>query len=174
MTDQVFHPSCSHRRQLRPCSVMKKSHKPFTFEVKRSRLLSPKASTFQRYVVAPELHQTRKVPDASGLQVAVALTASSLPSKARILPSLMSERIWIEELMPPIPVASSPSDVPEAGEEPEAVVAALPAPPEVMASPADLLQEEPEQPPQGRHRAKSPDDLPRGERWKRRLPRAAW
>jgi hypothetical protein len=153
---------------------MKKSQKPFTFEVKRSRLPSPRATTFQRYVAAPEHHQMRKVPDASGLQVMVARDAAPLASKARILPSLMSKRVWIEELMPPIPVASSPGDVPEAGEERETVVAALPAAPEVMASPADLLQEKPEQPKQVRHRAKSPDDLPRGERWKRRLPRAAW
>jgi hypothetical protein len=153
---------------------MKKSHKPFTFEVKRSRLPSPKASTFQRYVVAPELHQTRKAPDASGLQVVVARDAAPLPSKARILPSLMDERIWIEEFMPPIPAASSPGDVPEAGEEPEAVVEALPAAPELRASPADLPRNEPGKPKQGRPRAKSPDNLPRGERWKRRLPRMAW
>jgi hypothetical protein len=149
---------------------MKKSPKPFTFEVKRSRLPSPKASTFQRYVVAPELHQMQKAPDASGRQVMVPLDAAPLPSKARILPSLMRERIWIEELMLPIPAASSPGDVPEAGEEPEAVVAALPAAPEVMASRADLPRNEPGKPKQGRLRAKSPDTLPRGERWKRRLP----
>jgi hypothetical protein len=153
---------------------MKKSRKPFTFEVKRSRLPSPKASTFQRYVAAPERDPARRTPDASGLQVAISVEPPPPPSPARILPSLLSERIWIEELMSPIPVASSPGDVPETGEEPEAVVAALPAAPEVMASPADLLQEEPEQPKQVRHRAKSLDDLPRGERWKRRLPRAAW
>ncbi|WP_147021806.1 hypothetical protein [Microvirga aerophila] len=153
---------------------MKKSQKPFTFEVKRSRLLSPKASTFQRYVAATERHQTRKAPDASGLQVVVARTAAPLPSKARILPSLMRERVWIEELMLPVPVASSLSDVPEVVEEPEAVVEALPAAPEVMASRADLPRNEPGKPKQGRPRAKSPDDLPRGERWKRRLPRTAW
>jgi hypothetical protein len=153
---------------------MKKSQKPFTFEVRRSRLPSPKATTFQRYVVAPEFHQTRKALDASGLHVVVARDAAPLPSKARILPSLMRDGLRIEELMLPIPVASSLSDVPEAVAEPDAVVAALPAAAEVMASPADLLQEEPEQPKQVRHRAKSPDDLPRGERWKRRLPRAAW
>jgi hypothetical protein len=153
---------------------MKKSQKPFTFEVKRSRLPSPKASTLQRYVVAPELHQTRKALDASGLQVVVARDAPPLPAKARILPSLMRDGLRIEELMPPIPVASSLSDVPETGEEPEVAVAALPAAPEVTASPADLPRNEPEQPRQGRHRVKSLDDLPRGERWKRRLPRAAW
>ncbi len=153
---------------------MKKSQKPFTFEVKRSRLPSPKATTFQRYVVAPGLHETRKAPDASGLQVVVARDAPPLPSKARILPSLMRERVWIEELILPIPAVSSPSDVPEAGEEREAVVAAFPAAPEVMASAADLPRNEPEPPKQVRHRAKSPDDLPRGERWKRRLPRAVW
>jgi hypothetical protein len=104
----------------------------------------------------------------------VALDAAPLPSKARILPSLMSERIWIEKPMLPVPVASSPGDVPEAGEEPEAAAEALPAASEVWASPADLPRDESEQPRQGRPRAKSPDDLPRGERWKRRLPRTAW
>jgi hypothetical protein len=121
-----------------------------------------------------KLHQMQKAPDASGLQVMVALDAAPLPSKARILPSLMSERIWIEKPMLPVPVASSPGDVPKAGEEPEAAVEALPAAPEVMASPEDLPRDEPGKPKQGRPRAKSPDDLPRGERWKRRLPRAAW
>jgi hypothetical protein len=153
---------------------MKKSQKSFTFEVRRSRLPSPKATTFQRYVAAPEHHQMRKVPDASGLHVVVARDAAPLPSKARILPSLMSKRVWIEEPMSPIPAASSAGDVPETGEEPEAVVAALPATPEVMTSRADLPRDEPERSKPVRHHAKSPDDLPRGERWKRRLPRAAW
>jgi hypothetical protein len=146
---------------------MKKSHKPFTFEVKRSRLSSPKASTFQRYVVAPELHQMRKAPDASGLQVVVARDAAPLPSKARILPSLLGERIWSKE-----------PEVPKIVEKPEAAVETGLAASDIIASAGDLLPAEPMEEPNRsrlvRHRAKSPDDLPRSERWKRRLPRSAW
>jgi hypothetical protein len=87
----------------------------------------------------------------------------------------MSEKIWIDG-----PDVMSPA-TPEVEKAPEAVTSraeedneALPAAPEVMTSRADLPRDEPERSKPVRSTAKSPDDLPRGERWKRRLPRMAW
>jgi hypothetical protein len=146
---------------------MKKSHKPFTFEVKRSRLSSPKASTFQRYVAAPEPEAARRTPDASGLQAVIRVEPSPPPSPVRILPSLLGERIWSKE-----------PEVPKIVEKPEAAVETGLAASDIIASAGDLLPAEPMEEPNRsrlvRHRAKSPDDLPRSERWKRRLPRSAW
>jgi hypothetical protein len=156
---------------------MKKSHRPFTFEVKRSRLSSPKASAFQRYVAAPELDPARRTPDASGLHVAISVQPPPPPSPARILPSLLSERIWSAK--PEVPSQTTPAviDVPKIKEQSEAAIEDRSISSDIVASAGDLLPAEPEEPDRSkpvRRRAKSPDDLPRGERWKRRLPRAAW
>jgi hypothetical protein len=156
---------------------MKKPQKPFTFEVKRSRLSSPKASTFQRYVAAPEPEAARRTPDASGLQAAIRVEPPPPPSPVRILPSLLGERIWSKE--PEVPPQATPAveEGPKIVEEPEAAVETGLAASDIIASAGDLLPAEPEEPDRSRlvrHRAKSPDDLPRSERWKRRLPRSAW
>jgi hypothetical protein len=149
---------------------MKKPQRPFTFEVKRSRLPSAKASTFQRYVV-PDLARTRHKPDASELPVAKVADVPSLATGARILPSLSGERIWTEEPVSPATAAPDLIQV-EAVEEPEVEVS--PAAPETTAPAVDLPTSQREQSKRSRPRAKSLDDLARGERWKRRLPRAAW
>jgi hypothetical protein len=169
-------PSSAVRRPSSPpraSPVMKKPPKPFTFEVKRSRLSSPKASTFQRYLAAPEA--ARRTPDASGLQVAIRVEPPPPPSPVRILPSLLSERAWREE--PEVPaVTPDGEDAPDIVDKEAAVETRLAAS-DIIASAGDLLPAEPEEPNRSRlvrHRAKSPDDLPRSERWKRRLPRSAW
>ncbi len=156
---------------------MKKSFRSFTFEVKRSRLSSPKASTFQRYVAPPEPEAARRTPDASGLQITIALEVPPPPSPARILPSLLSERISTKE--PDVPQATPCGmGVPEVVEGPEAPVENRPITSELIAPAGDLLpadrDEERNRSKPVRHRAKSPDNLSRSERWKRRLPKAAW
>jgi hypothetical protein len=149
---------------------MKKSQRPFTFEVKRSRLPSRTPSTFQRYVALDPAGERHK-PDASELPVAKGADVPSLPKGARILPSLSGERIWTEEPVAPVTAAPDLIQV-EAVEEPEVEVS--PAAPETTAPAVDLPKNQREQSRRSRPRAKSPDDLARGERWKRRLPRAAW
>jgi hypothetical protein len=94
------------------------------------------------------------------------------------LPSLLSERIWIAD--PEVPPQATPDvmDAPEVVEVPEAVVETGLAASDNIASARDLLPAEPQKETNRskpvRHRAKSPDDLPRSQRWKRRLPRAVW
>jgi hypothetical protein len=149
---------------------MKKPQRPFTFEVKRSRLPSRKPSTFQRYVV-PDLAGARHMPDASERPVADVADVPSLSTGARILPSLSGERIWTEE--PASPATTAPNLIKvETVEEPE--VEATPTAPETTEPAGDFPKRQREQSKRSRPRAKSPDDLTRGERWKRRLPRAAW
>ncbi len=153
--------------------TMTKHQRPFTFEVKRSRLSSPKTSTFQRYVVAPApLVEVRIAPARSGRLVTDPGEAAPSPSAARILPSLLGERIWAEEPIAIIPAEPAPVAPIEVPEEPEAE----------MSPPAeDVVEPAPDHPGPELKRSRSIrrrrtalDDLPRGQRWKRRLPRAAW
>jgi hypothetical protein len=156
---------------------MKKSQKPFTFEVKRSRLSSPKVSIFQRYVAASEPEPARRTPDASGLQIATHVESPPPPSPVRILPSLLRERTWTADPEVPPQAIFAVEEVAKIVEEPEAAVETGLAASDIIASAGDLLPAEPEETDRSkpvRHRAKSPDDLPRSQRWKRRLPRSAW
>jgi hypothetical protein len=151
---------------------MKKSQRPFTFEVKRSRLASQTPSTFQRYVGAPVATGVQNEQDASG---PTSIRASDPPpprSGGRILPNLLGEKVWVEERVQLAPAPPEPVETCETLEEP--AIEPSPAVFEMVALPANEVDEEPSRPKRARRLARSPDDLPRGERWKRRLPRAAW
>jgi hypothetical protein len=155
---------------------MKKSTPHFTFEVKRSRLPSQKASTFQRFIIAPkpaEPPPKQELLDRGGDSDAAVNV--SLPER-RVLPSV------VENFAPEEPVvlrpkkrrvirprrtvepAAATASMSEEASEPIAVEEALPV------RPAAIL------PFVKRQRAvpKAVADLPRGQKWKRRLPRVAW
>ena len=152
---------------------MTKHQRPFTFEVKRSRLSSPKTSAFQRYVVAPDpLVEMQTTPSQSWRSVTDPGEAAPCPSTARILPSLSGGKIWAEEPIAIIPAGPTPVELIEEPEEPEA---------ETSPPTEDVVEPAPDHPGAELKRSRSirrrrtaPDDLPRGQRWKRRLPRAAW
>jgi hypothetical protein len=150
------------------CSSMKKPQRPFTFEVKRSRLASRTPSTFQRYVVA----DVQDVQDASGPTSVRARDPIPVRSEGRILPSLLGEKVWVEQPVLPAPEPPEPVEACETLEEP----AIVPSPTTfaMVELPADRADEEPSRPKRARRLVRSLDDLPRGERWKRRLPRVAW
>jgi hypothetical protein len=162
----------SSATSLTSYTSMKKSQRPFTFEVKRSRLSSRTPLTFQRYVVAPVGTEVQNEQDASGPKSIRASNPAPPRSHGRILPSLLGEKVWVEELTSSAPAPPEPVDVCEVPEEPaiEPTAAAV----EMIEPLADRVDEETSRPKRIRRVAKSPDDLPRGERWKRRLPRAAW
>jgi hypothetical protein len=88
---------------------MKKSQRPFTFEVKRPRLPSQRASTFQRYVVAPVGADVRNEQDASGDTSIQTSDPIPVRSEGRILSSLLGEKVWVEE--PMLPAAAPPEAV---------------------------------------------------------------
>jgi hypothetical protein len=151
---------------------MKKSQRSFTFEVKRSRLAPQKAPTFQRYVVAPVGADVRNEQNASGPTSVRARDPIPVRSVGRILPSLLGEKVWVDQPVLLTPAPLEPVEACETLDEP----AIEPSPIEsaMVELPANQVDEEPSQPKRARRLARSPDDLPRGERWKRRLPRAAW
>lgn len=155
---------------------MKKIPKPFTIEVKRSRLPTRQQSPFQRYAL-PAL--TEAEPGSMLLQVQTPLQnpAPPLPSQPRVLPDLSAGKVWIEEPCVGQAAATEPVTVCNAPEE-QAVVT-LPAPhAEMISRDVDLGMSSPEEPhasPKPRNRLRGmAADLPRGQRWKRRLPRSAW
>jgi hypothetical protein len=148
---------------------MKKSPRPFTFEVKRSRFASRTPSTFQRYVVAPVGAEVRNAQEAFDPKSVRARDPVPVRSEGRILPSLLGEKVWVEE---PVLPAPAPPEACETLDE----LAIEPSPTAfgMVELPADRGDEEPSRPKRARRLARSPDDLPRGERWKRRLPQVAW
>jgi hypothetical protein len=91
---------------------MKKSQRPFTFEIKRSRLPASTSSTFQRYVVPADPSTARKIPAELATNIASASLAGSLPSR-RILPSLSQRMTWLEESVPAAPEAAEAIHVSE-------------------------------------------------------------
>jgi hypothetical protein len=151
---------------------MKKSQRSFTFEVKRSRLASRTPSTFQRYVVAPLGAEVQIEQEPAGSMSIQARDPIPVRSVGRILPSLLGEKVWVEEPVLPTPAPPEPVEACETLDEP----ASEPSPAvfEMVDLPADQADEEPSRPRRARRLARSPADLPRGERWKRRLPRVAW
>src|SRR5688500_3583482 len=100
---------------------MKKPQRPFTFEVKRSRLASRTPSTFQRYVVAPAGADVQDVQDASGPTSVRARDPIPVRSEGRILPSLLGEKVWVEERVLPAPEPPEPVEACETLEEPAIV-----------------------------------------------------
>ena len=155
---------------------MKKSTSHFTFEVKRSRLPSQKASTFQRFILDPKpteaapRHEPRVADGNSS-----AVSERALPER-RVLPSLV-ENIVPQELIAPRPkkrrvIKPRPVVEAEAVTESRPEVASEPIAIEeaVVVRPAAILASSKRQ----RVMPKTVADLPRGQKWKRRLPRAAW
>jgi hypothetical protein len=147
---------------------MKKSPRPFTFEVKRSRLATPKASTFQRYVVALVGAEVRNEQETAGPTSIQTSNPIPVRSVGRILPSLLGEKVWVEQPVRLAPASPEPVEACETLDEPSPIESAM------VERLANQVDEEPSQPKRARRLARSPDDLPRGERWKRRLPRVAW
>ena len=76
---------------------MKKSPRPFTFEVKRSRLASRTPPTFQRYVVAPVSAEVQREQEAFRSQERPSKRSLPVRSGGRILPSLLGEKVWVEQ-----------------------------------------------------------------------------
>jgi hypothetical protein len=159
-------------RVTRCYTCMKKSPRPFTFEVKRSRLASRTPPTFQRYVVAPVSTEVQREQEALGHKSVRASDHPPLRSDGRILPSLLGEKVWVEQ---PVRLAPAPPEPVEACETlDEPAIEPSPIESAMVERPANQADEEPSRPKRARRLAKTPDDLPRGERWKRRLPRVAW
>ena len=149
---------------------MKRPQRPFTFEVKRSRLPSRPPSAFQRYVVEIERTPVSKPADLAELSTAGANEAPCQPM--RVLPDLSGERVWTEDAVPLPPQRFEPINTTRNQEEPAQVLASAPAsqsrphgePSSLVVRPSGKV----------RLRAKTVQELPRGQRWKRRLPQAAW
>jgi hypothetical protein len=154
---------------------MKKISKLFAIEVKRSRLPTRQQSTFQRYV-RPALAESE--PEPMLLQPPTTITnPDPPPSKRRVLPDLSSGKVWVDEPSSPQPAMTELVTV--CGTSEDLAVESLLAPlAEVISSAAGLATADPADlhpAPKQRKRLKgTAADLPRGQRWKRRLPRAAW
>jgi hypothetical protein len=151
---------------------MKKSPRPFTFEVKRSRFSSRTPSTFQRYVVAPAGAGMQNEQKAAGPTTIWASDPPPLRSEGRILPSLLGEKVWTEESVLPIPAPPEPVEASETLDELEIETSSAAF--EMIEPTAALTDEETSRRKRARRLVRSSDDLARGERWKRRLPRVAW
>ena len=123
---------------------MKKSPRPFRFEVKRSRLPYRKISTFPLDVVAPISTEAQNEQGASGPKSVRASDTTSLRSEGRILPSLWGEKVWVEE---PVVSAPTPSEPIEGRETPEELEIEPSAAAFEMSEPtADLADAEPSRP----------------------------
>ena len=149
---------------------MRKPQKPFTFEVKRSRLPSREPSAFQRYVVEIDRIPINKPPALVELSAARANEASHRPR--RVLPDLSGET---KRSVPVTPLPCQGAERIHAHEDHEEPASVLPLasasqsrspgePSGLVVSPARRV----------RPRARTVQDLPPGQRWKRRLPKAAW
>jgi hypothetical protein len=154
---------------------MKKIPKPFTIEVKRSRLPTRQQSTFQRYAV-PALTETKLESMLPQGQTPLQNPAPPPPSQRRVLPDLSAGKVWVEEPVPQQADVTEPVLVCSASEE-QAVETPPRSQVEVISSNAGVASpsEEPHTPPKPKNRLRgTAADLPRGQRWKRRLPRTAW
>jgi hypothetical protein len=152
---------------------MRKIPKPFAIEVKRSRLPVRQQLTFQRYVL-PTLAEAEPML----LQAPTTITnPDPPPSKRRVLPDLSGGKVWVDEPSPPQPATTEPVTVCNASKE-QAVETFLAPLAEVISSAAGLAAPDPKDLHPALKRRKrlrgTAADLPRGQRWKRRLPRAAW
>jgi hypothetical protein len=167
---------CAPAVPIHPQAAMKKSQRPFTFEVKRGRLPSRQASTFQRYVV-PDRAEARKFPEILLTRIEPVADVTPAASEGRVLPDLSRDKVQVEAPIASMPAAPDPIesgkvlDEPEILDEPKSD-ASIDEP--VIVSPAAPLHEEQRRPKKIRRRGKTLEDLPRGERWKRRIPQAAW
>ncbi|QRM34783.1 hypothetical protein [Microvirga sp. VF16] len=155
---------------------MKRSTPHFTFEVKRSRLPSHKTSTFQRFIVEPKPTEPAAQQNPLESESNPGATSEIALSERRVLPSI------VESFAPEEPsVAGSKRRrviKPRRVVEPEPAMASLSQ--EAIA--ATVVEEDPIARPAAvlpfvkRQRAapKTVADLPRSQKWKRRLPRVAW
>ena len=146
-----------------------------TFEIKRSRLPASTSSTFQRYVVPADPSTARKIPTGLATNIASASLAGSLPSQ-RILPSLSQRMTWLEESVPAAPEAAEAIHVSERDQSDDSMPNADVDEPSIMETPGPSNAAVNGSGPRRRIRnvGRTAADLPRTERWKRRLPQAAW
>lgn len=170
-------------------SQMKKTSPSFTFEVKRSKLPSQQPSRFERFVSEPK--QKLSVPkrhaadqgssDASkpeapvverrileSLPVAPAVRRVEAPDEQPVEePAYEVTAPAIKRRRKAAPTAVAPSmKVEEAQEMPVTEASLTPEASAVVVS-LPIFKAK-------RKAIPSAEQLPRGERWKRRLPRAAW
>lgn len=149
---------------------MKKTLRPFTVEVKRARLPERQRSTFQRLIPTSDLTEAE-----TAAAVFRPLNKGEQPPLLNQSPTLAdrsAERVVAEELAAPATGIQEPIRVSPAVAEPEAVTAPVidhvvqgePAP---RADQQMILTRK-------RRTKPTAEDLPRGARWKRRLPQTAW
>jgi hypothetical protein len=170
-------------------SQMKKTSPSFTFEVKRSKLSSQQPSKFQRFVLEPK--QKLSVPKRHAADQGL---SEASKTEAPVVGRRILESVLITPVAPHTGVAAEPQ-VDEPVQEMTAPVirrrrkVAIPSlafsaeAEKVQGKPAVEESLVPEASAvlvplpifRGKRKAvASAEQLPRGERWKRRLPRAAW
>ncbi|WP_262030597.1 hypothetical protein [Microvirga sp. Mcv34] len=169
---------------------MKKTSPTFTFEVKRSKLSPQQPSKFQRFVLEPKQKLSAPVHHTADQGFSDASKAEAPAVERRILESLpivptvlalevpTEPQVEVpvrEEVAPPVIKRRRKAKVALAGHPVEHVetqeslpVQETPAPlASAVVVPLPIIKAK-------RKAGASAADLPRGERWKRRLPRAAW
>jgi hypothetical protein len=166
-------------------SQMKKTSPSFTFEVKRSKFSSQKPSSFERFVLEPK----RKL-----LSPVARLADKELSQENRNEAPAVERRIL--ESLPKLPVehhvvapAEQPAEAPATAQAPavrrKRNVAPVMASEEMAAPPAEHIVKGgrdavetgmviPLRLSRTTRKASAVEQLPRGDRWKRRLPKAAW
>ena len=155
---------------------MKRIPKPFAVEVKRSRLSGPQHAKSQRYLL-PGLAEAEQALTPLPAPAPVSSQFPPPARKPRILPDLSTGIAWAEEpALPPsdvlAPILESMAACPALDE-----ASSLPEPVATTggSNSESALPGVPHKQPARRKQLKGMvDDLPRGQRWKRRLPRVAW
>jgi hypothetical protein len=170
-------------------SQMKKTSPSFTFEVKRSKLPSQQPSRFERFVSEPK--QKLSVPkrhaadqgssDASkpeapvvgrrileSLPVAPAMPRVDAPAEQQVEePAQEVTAPAIKRRRKAAPADVAPSVKAEEAQEMPVIEASLTPEASAVVVSLPIFKAK-------RKAVPSAEQLPRGERWKRRLPRAAW
>jgi hypothetical protein len=170
-------------------SQMKKTSPSFTFEVKRSKLSSQQPSRFERFVSEPK--QKLSVPKRHTSHQG---SADASKTEAPVVERRILESLPLTPAVPSVAVPAAPQIEDPAQEVTAPVIkrrrkaAAASLAPFIEAKEAQaMLAVEGDVGPATsavvvplpifkakRKAAGSAEQLPRGERWKRRLPRAAW
>jgi hypothetical protein len=168
-------------------SQMKKTSPSFTFEVKRSKLSPQQPSKFQRFVLEPKQKLSLRRREAmdqgssdagkteapaverrilESLSIAPTMPASGEPAEPQV-----EVRAYQEAAAPKIKrrrkAAAAPAAIAVGAEEPPLTEESTTAAEAAVVIPFKASKSK-------RKAALSIDHLPRGERWKRRLPRFAW
>jgi len=166
-------------------SQMKKTSPSFTFEVKRSKFSSHKPSSFERFVVEPKRKLSSPVARLADRELAQENRKEPPAVERRILESLPRLPLEPQVAVP----AEEPTEAAESAPAPvirrKRKVAPVMAAEERAAPPAEHIVESgrvaaetgiviPLRLSRSTRKAAAVDQLPRGDRWKRRLPKAAW